>query len=189
MVYFLVFGSVILFKGPEKSMVKKIQKIVKMSTWWHKMPKTHLLWKWGLTIFFAHQLEELSHTKPYSDFFCDFRGLRKPWSKKCLKTAIFCTFRCRQIGRRGLNRKTDATNRFFGPNYPPVQIFSKRFDKMSSSALWVFLYQYKLGPRKTPPGEIWAILNRRKYFKKIETMPTKNIAGNGNARFSTFLIF
>ena len=43
----------------------------------------------GLTKKFAPKQEEIPHTKPYSDFFCDFRGLRKPCSKKCFKTAIF----------------------------------------------------------------------------------------------------
>ena len=30
-------------------------------------------------------------------------------------------------------------DRFHVPNYPPVQIFSEKYDKMSQGTLWVFL--------------------------------------------------
>ena len=62
--------------------------------------------------------------------------------KKVPKKAIFRTLRCRQLGRRGLNRKTKSTNRFFGPNYPPVQNFSEKNDKKFLGTLSVFLYHY-----------------------------------------------
>ena len=42
------------------------------------------------------------------------------------------------MGRRGLNRKTKSTNRFFGPNYPPVQNFSEKNDKKFLGTLSVF---------------------------------------------------
>ena len=47
------------------------------------------------------------------------------------ENGVFGTFRCRQIGRRGLNRKTVMIDRFHVSNYPPVQIFSEKYDKMS----------------------------------------------------------
>ena len=58
--------------------------------------------------------------------------------KKVPKMAIFRTLRCRQLGRRGLNRKTKSTSRFFGPNYPPVQNFSEKNDKKFLGTLSVF---------------------------------------------------
>ena len=54
------------------------------------------------------------------------------------ENGVFGTFRCRQIGRRGLNRKTVMIDRFHVSNYPPVQIFSEKYDKMSQGTLWVF---------------------------------------------------
>ena len=61
--------------------------------------------------------------------------------KKGLKNGVLGTLRCRQIGRRGLNRKTVMIDRFLVPDYPPVQIFSEKFDKMSARAIWLFFVQ------------------------------------------------
>ena len=55
----------------------------------------------------------------------------KPMVKERPENGVFGTFRCRQIGRRGLNRKTVMIDRFHVSNYPPVQIFSEKYDKMS----------------------------------------------------------
>ena len=63
--------------------------------------------------------------------------------KKVPKKAIFRTLRCRQLGRRGLNRKTKSTSRFFGPNYPPVQNFSEKNDKKFLGTISVFFAPLK----------------------------------------------
>ena len=58
--------------------------------------------------------------------------------RKGLKNGVLGTLRCRQIRRRGLNRKIVMINRFLVPNYSPVQIFSEKYDKMILGTLWVF---------------------------------------------------
>ena len=177
------------FLGSEKWVVEKGPKITTFRGGDIKWRMRATFGSCGLNLFSCAKSSSVTLTAGEMGFALAFLGSEKWVVKKRLKNGVLGTLRCRQIGRRGLNRKTVMIDRFLVPNYPPVQIFSEKYDKMSQGTLWVFLYQYKWGPRKTPPGEIWAILNRRKYFKKIETMPTKNIAGNGNGRFSTFLIF
>ena len=63
------------------------------------------------------------------------------------ENGVFGTFRCRQIGRRGLNRKTVMIDRSHVPNYPPVQIFSEKYDKLSEGALWDFFVPIQSTPK------------------------------------------
>ena len=64
---------------------------------------------------------------------------------------------------------------FKNPSAQDLQGCTRKFqiETTPPGSLPPFFIEYEWGPRKTPPGEIWAILNRRKYFKKFETMPTK----------------
>ena len=50
-------------------------------------------------------------------------------NEKRPKNGVLGTLRCRQIGRRGLNRKTVMIDRFHVSNYPPVQILAKNMTK------------------------------------------------------------
>ena len=87
------------------------------------------------------------------------------------KNGVLGTLRCRQIGRRGLNRKSVMIDRFHVPNYPPVQIFSEKYDKMSEGALWVFLYQYTISTNRpgwlkcSIFGRFWPILATRGLYR------------------------
>ena len=102
---------------------------------WRKMP---ISGRRGLTKLSADGVKELLYTLVKSDWRWYFWVLRSAWSKKCQKKAIFRTLSCRQLGRRGLNRKTKSTSRFFGPNYPPVQNFSEKNDKKFLGTISVF---------------------------------------------------
>ena len=57
---------------------------------------------------------------------------------------------------------------FKNPSAHDLQGCTRKFqiETAPPGSLPSFFIEYKWGPRKTPPGEIWAILNRRKYLKK-----------------------
>ena len=119
-------------------MVKKVAKNDHFAGWWHKMAQKRHFWKegvneslrrWGLGV-------TLPATK--IGLALVFLGSEICVVKKVPKKAIFRTLRCRQLGRRGLNRKTKSTSRFFGPNYPPVQNFSEKNDKKFLGTISVF---------------------------------------------------
>ena len=92
----------------------------------------------GLNFFSSAKSSSVTLTAGEMGFALAFLGSEKWVVKKGLKNGVLGTLRCRQIGRRGLNRKTVMIDRFLVPNYPPVQIFSEKYDKMSQGTLWVF---------------------------------------------------
>ena len=92
----------------------------------------------GLNFFSCAKSSSVTLTAGEMGFALAFLGSEKWVVKKGLKNGVLGTLRCRQIGRRGLNRKTVMIDRFHVSNYPPVQIFSEKYDKMSQGALWFF---------------------------------------------------
>ena len=92
----------------------------------------------GLNFFSCANSSSITLTAGEMGFALAFLGSEKWVVKNVPKNSVLGTLRYRQIGRRGLNRKTVMIDRFLVSNYPSVQIFSGKYDKMSQGTLWVF---------------------------------------------------
>ena len=133
------------FLGFENWVVKEAPKNDHFQRLWHKMALESHFWKLWVKFFSCAKSSSVTLTAGEMEFALAFLGSEKWVVKKGLKNGVLGTLRCRQIGRRGLNRKTVMIDRFLVPDYPPVQIFSeiKRKSRNAQSGFFcTIIYRY-----------------------------------------------